>query len=170
MCMTLLEEQCKNSLFPVIFAEEAHEGITGIVAGKIRERINKPVIIVTPNNGMLKGTGRSTDNIDLYKVMKTQENLFVKFGGHKGACGFTMEKANLDKLRKGLHQQLAAMDSSVMTNSIAFDLDIEPTAVTVDLIKQLTILEPFGSGNSSPLFRLQKVTVDNVRYMYNISI
>lgn len=167
MCMTLLEEQCKNSLFPVIFAEEAHEGITGIVAGKIRERINKPVIIVTPNNGMLKGTGRSTDNIDLYKVMKTQENLFVKFGGHKGACGFTMEKANLDKLRKGLHQQLAAMDSSVMTNSIAFDLDIEPTAVTVDLIKQLTILEPFGSGNSSPLFRLQKVTVDNVRYMGN---
>ena len=55
----------------------------------------------------------------------------------------------------------------VMTNSIAFDLDIEPTAVTVDLIKQLTILEPFGSGNSSPLFRLQKVTVDNVRYMGN---
>lgn len=167
MCMTLLEEQCKNSLFPVIFAEEAHEGITGIVAGKIRERINKPVIIVTPNNGMLKGTGRSTDNIDLYKVMKTQEELFVKFGGHKGACGFTMEEANLDKLRKGLHRQVTAINDTAMANSIAFDLDIEPTAVTVDLIKQLAILEPFGSGNSSPLFRLQKVTVDNVRYMGN---
>ena len=87
-CMAIWERENKEDLFPIIKSEKAHEGIVGIVAGKIKEQIGRPVSIVTPAaEGYLKGTGRSIRSVDIYEVMKTQSGLFEKFGGHKGACG-----------------------------------------------------------------------------------
>ena len=166
VCMQLMEEQCPDSLFPVIRAEHAHEGITGIVAGKIRETIKKPVIIVTPTgNGLLKGTGRCIESLDLYQIMKQHQPLYIKFGGHKGACGFTMEEKNLDKLRKALHEDLAAMDPTALQETTRFDLPIDAEQISLATIRSLSVLEPFGAGNPRPVFLLRAMTVQSVRRM-----
>ena len=89
----------------IIKADGAHEGITGIVAGKIKETYYRPTIIVTPSgedDRYLKGTGRSVEGVNLYQLLKTQENLFEKFGGHSGACGFLIKKEYFDQLKEGL--------------------------------------------------------------------
>lgn len=166
MCMELAEEQCGGSLFPVILAESAHEGITGIVAGKLRERLKKPVIIVTPTgDGMLKGTGRCIESLDLYEIMKQHQDLFIKFGGHKGACGFTMDEKNLEKLRKGLNEDLAAMDPEDLKVKTSYDLKISAEDVTNEMIEDLSVMEPFGSGNPRPVFLLEDMKIDSIRYM-----
>ena len=93
----------------LINSDEAHEGIAGIVAGKIKETYYRPTIIVTPSGDddcFLKGTGRSIEGLNLYELLKTQENLFEKFGGHAGACGFLLRKENFESLRDGLKQQM----------------------------------------------------------------
>ncbi|MFR2965677.1 MAG: DHHA1 domain-containing protein [Anaerovoracaceae bacterium] len=87
----------------IIKADGAHEGITGIVAGKIKETYYRPTIIVTPSgedDRYLKGTGRSVEGVNLYQLLKTQENLFEKFGGHSGACGFLIKKEYFDQLKR----------------------------------------------------------------------
>jgi single-stranded-DNA-specific exonuclease len=167
MCLELMKEQCAGSLFPVIEAEEAHEGITGIVAGKIKDREKKPVIIVTPSDGMLKGTGRCIENLNLYDIMKKHAELFIRFGGHAGACGFTMEPKNLDKLRKCLHEDLAKMDPALLEPPADFDLDINAGNAGVPLAEQLEILAPFGNCNRRPVFRFRGLHPDDVRLMGN---
>lgn len=170
MCLELLKEQCPDSLFPVIKAEKAHEGITGIVAGKIKDREGKPVIITTPSGDMLKGTGRSTDTVDIYGLLKNHEELFVRFGGHKAACGFLMEEKNLEKLRKGLDEDMKLMDGSLRTSGPAAEMSIHGSDVTLDLAEELETLSPFGNANPRPLFRFENMTPDKVSLMGNSGI
>ncbi|MEG0663283.1 MAG: single-stranded-DNA-specific exonuclease RecJ, partial [Anaerovoracaceae bacterium] len=102
-CYARILEEYSQCNFPIIKAEDAHEGITGIVAGKIKENIEKPIAIVTPSGEFLKGTGRSIANVNLYELIKKYEALFERFGGHSGACGFLIKEENLELLRAGVH-------------------------------------------------------------------
>ena len=91
-------ERCMEKItgaenFIVLDMDDIHEGIAGIVAGKIKETLNRPVIIVTPSGeGYLKGTGRSIPKIDIYALLKRHDSFFERFGGHKSACGFLLRK------------------------------------------------------------------------------
>ena len=100
-CMELAE----NEDFMIIRCDDAHEGIAGIVAGKIKDHFYRPTVICMPSQGeegLLKGTGRSIEGINLYEMLKKHEELFIKFGGHSGACGFTMKEEDFEELKKGL--------------------------------------------------------------------
>ena len=100
--------------------------------------------------------------------LKTQEDLFEKFGGHSGACGFSMKRENLPALRAGLERQMKELrerDPQIFRKKYDIDLEVSPDDLTVDLADQLEMLAPFGSKNPKPLMRCKDVMIDGVRYM-----
>ena len=167
-CKELKEIQCGDNAFPIIRAENAHEGITGIVAGKLKDIYEKPVIIATPCEGLLKGTGRSTDKIDMFQILDQYRELFIRFGGHHGACGFLMNEENFELFRKranvDLEERIKSEPDLVQQQS-QFDLEITGFDMTLDFIEQLEMLEPFGCKNRRPVFCMQAVKLSNRQKM-----
>lgn len=158
ICKELVEEKYRDDFFYVIDLEDAHEGITGIVAGKIKETYNRPAVIVTPTaDGCLKGTGRSIEGVNLYHLLKENENLFERFGGHAAACGFTMKRENLQKLRGNLNrsmEKLVEQDAALLEEKTEADLRLSAEDVSLQLVTDLARLEPFGCGNLQPVVSL----------------
>ena len=157
--------------FILIRSEHAHEGIAGIVAGKIKETYHRPTVIVTPSGEKkqyLKGTGRSIEGVNLYELLKHHEHLFEKFGGHAGACGFLMPAANFEALREGLladMKQLTAQDPHLLEKHYAVDLELTCDALTIPFAEELALLEPFGNKNPKPLLRIREVQISRVRML-----
>ena len=170
--LDILEEEGREEDFIVLPMTDIHEGVGGIVAGKIKEEKNRPIVIVTPSGeGFLKGTGRSIDPVDIYAVLKKCDDkyqLFERFGGHRSACGFLMAEEKLPLLRQAVQEQmnvLKAEDPHIFDSSVTWDLELDPAEVTVDLAETLEKLEPFGKDNERPKFLLRDVTLQGVRFM-----
>ncbi len=159
----------KDENFIVLKMPDMHEGIAGIVAGKIKDKYNRPVIIVTPtDDGDFKGTGRSISGVDIYNVLNNNSELFKRFGGHKSACGFLMEAGNYERLLKGVKEQTDLLfdnDPQLLEKTFNIDTEIETCEVNVALARDLLKLAPFGEGNPSPKFALRNVTIKGVSYM-----
>ena len=132
-----------------------HEGVSGILAGRILEQTNKPTIIfsIDQTTGLAKGSGRSNDNFDLFAALNPHRDLFENFGGHKKACGLTIEKEKLPELTTLLQteaQKQGIKTVSKPTQHLATTLRVDD--ITVDLIKELSQLGPFGEENPAPVF------------------
>ena len=144
----------------VIYLPDCHESIAGIVAGKVRERYGKPAIILTDaaEEGVAKGSGRSVPGYDLYRGLSEYEPLFMRFGGHEQAAGLTLKKDNIDALRKGLNDScpLSPEDAEQVLH---IDMEMPLSYATLDLVRQFSVLEPFGKGNPEPLFAARDVTI-----------
>lgn len=158
--------------FIIYHAGDAHEGVTGIAAGKLREHYNKPVIIVSQSSreGYLKGTGRSVDKLDLFEMLNQHERLFEKFGGHAAACGFTIAEERLETLRRLLVEEMkdrVEKDPSIIEEDLKTEAVIQPEQVSLSLAQQIEAMEPFGKDNEKPLFRVDNVYVLNVYSMGN---
>ncbi len=157
--------------FNIVRVDDAHEGIIGIVAGKLKDDYNRPTIIVTPigeEKTHLKGTGRSIDGVNLHEILNRHAELFDKFGGHSGACGFTMPIENLDALRDALiseMKELVAENDRLFEKSINVDLDLDFYDINIKLAEDLSLLAPFGTRNPKPVFRLMDVMIKDVKYM-----
>lgn len=157
--------------FIVIRAENAHEGIAGIVAGKLKETYYRPAILVTPSGEkkqFLKGTGRSIAGVNLYALLKENEAMFEKFGGHAGACGFLMKEACLPELEAALLKAMARIREDhpeIFCRTYDIDMDVQLEELTLNLAREMELLAPFGNANPRPLFRCTDVTMEDVRYM-----
>lgn len=157
--------------FLLIKAEDAHEGIAGIVAGKIKDKYYRPTVIVTPSGDekqYLKGTGRSIEGVNLYELLKKHENCFEKFGGHAAACGFLMPSERLEELRCGLLDDMLELkqeNQKLFERSYKIDLGLLTSDISINLVQQLELLAPFGSKNPKPAFRFDDVFVSDVKYM-----
>lgn len=167
-CLQIVSDQIDARNCLVIRCEDAHEGITGIVAGKIKDKYKKPVIILTPASDGLKGTGRSVPGIDMYALLKGSERLFSKFGGHRGACGFTMDEEFFDDFYNEVEENIAAADSTEEASETAGEPDavIDICEISTELIKDIELLAPFGQGNPEPLI-LVTGRVRDIYYMGN---
>lgn len=167
-CSSIVEEFHLNDNFKVVLAENIHEGIAGIVAGKLKDKYERPVIIMTNSGECFKGTGRSIKNIDLYKTLKGVEDIFEKFGGHFSACGFLMKKENIFKLREYLVKEVNRQFSE---NAFLYDVASEPDGqltggeISKSLIHGLEKLAPFGHSNEKPFFQIDHVRINNLNYM-----
>ena len=165
------EEENQLKDFILIRAEDAHEGIAGIAAGKLKETYYRPAVLVTPSGEekrYLKGTGRSIAGVNLYELLKKNEHLFEKFGGHASACGFLMPEEHLPELEESLLASMAeikAANPEIFCRQYDIDLDVDVEELTVDFAKELEMLAPFGNANPKPLFLLSNVTLDDIRYM-----
>ncbi|MDR2355400.1 MAG: single-stranded-DNA-specific exonuclease RecJ [Clostridiales Family XIII bacterium] len=161
----------------VINAGDAHEGITGIVAGKLKEKHNKPVIILTksagdsPGRSYLKGTGRSVSGVDMYGLLQKHGDMFEKFGGHAMACGFLMdavhEKRFCAMLTDDMNALFARAPDLLTPTQPEPDAEIEPDEISPAFIEQLNTLEPFGNGNPAPLLAMRGQVVSNLTRMGN---
>ncbi len=155
--------------FILYYAGDAHEGVTGIVAGKIKEKYYRPVVIVTDSgDGMVKGTGRSVPGIDLHALLSKYSDLFLRFGGHAGACGFSMKAEHIEYLRKGLNEDVRVMldqKPELLKYVLVPDAVITGDEVTLELARDVRRMEPFGEGNPRPVFMIKDITVKNVRIM-----
>lgn len=135
----------------VIFLPDCHESIAGIVAGRIRERFFKPTLIITRGEEYCKGSGRSIETYEMYRELWKEKDLFVKFGGHAMAVGFSIEEANIQILREKLNLNCILTEAD-LEEKVLIDVPMPMEYVTLGLLEELKRLEPFGKGNPSPLF------------------
>lgn len=167
-CGRIIEKQQADKLFPVVYAEDVHEGVAGIAAGKLKEQYERPVILVTPSAEGLKGTGRSVKGVHLYEMLKAHEELFSRFGGHEGACGFSMPRENLEELRKRLETDMEKRleaEPRLLSREPEADMRLEGSQVTLRLAKELQRMAPFGSRNPKPRFLLERVRISGQQHM-----
>ena len=154
---------------PVILARGAHEGVAGIVAGHLKEQLYRPVCIVTPvEEGVLKGTGRSIPGINLHECLESCGDLFIRFGGHAGACGFSLREENLslfrERMQESVRQRMEA-DPDILVEHLYIEKELEPAEKNIGFAETLKMLEPYGEGNPVPLFCILNARVDGVRTM-----
>lgn len=137
---------------------EGHEGISGIVAGRIKEKYNKPAVIVTKTDeAVYKGTGRTYGNLNLHSLLSESRDLFENFGGHKAACGFTIKSENLRILREEVKNNLKKylkLEPDLLIDEMAADIIIEEDDDLFEIEKEQNLLEPFGMANRKPIFEV----------------
>lgn len=146
----------EEHLLSMVYDKEWHEGVVGIVASRLVETYKAPAIVFTDaeEKGIVKASARTAGELDLFKMLKDQEHLFIKFGGHKAAAGLSMPKENLGQLRQNLLEYLKTMPSIERTVQDYYDLEVSPKEINPRLLKELEMLEPFGMGNEKPLFKI----------------
>lgn len=153
----LVEKQYCADKVIVVYLEECHESIAGIIAGRVREAFYRPVWILTDGNEGLKGSGRSVDAYDMHKGLCECEALLSKFGGHKLAAGVSLPKENLDAFRKALNEN-ANLTEEDLTEVIKIDVDLPFNYANEEFLADLELLEPFGKDNEKPVFAQANVT------------
>lgn len=146
----------------VLYLPDCHESLAGIVAGRIRERYCRPVFVITDSGEMAKGSGRSIEAYHMYEEMNKCRNLFVKFGGHKLAAGLTLKKENIEKFRQDINA-VCTLTETDMTEKVSIDMQMPFSCVTEELLEELKLLEPFGKGNTKPVFAEKNVFIVSCR-------
>ncbi|WP_061313304.1 single-stranded-DNA-specific exonuclease RecJ [Clostridium botulinum] len=140
----------------VIYIPQVHESLAGIIAGRIREKYNVPTIILTKAEEGVKGSGRSIEEYNMFEELLTCKDLLNKFGGHPMAAGLSLNENNIDLLREGLNRNTKLTEEELIPK-ITIDLPLVLENINYDMINDLELLEPFGKGNSKPLFGAKNV-------------
>lgn len=154
----------------VVFEPTWHLGVVGIVASRIVERLHRPVFVLCQTeNGEIKGSGRSVQGINLVAALHQCADLLLAFGGHEAAAGATLSAKNREKFVTRFNQAIAAQKpASEMQKTVSADAELSLNDISFELLSELERLEPFGMGNSKPLFvsrgleiRQKRVVGDN---------
>ncbi len=167
-CISLYESDYNDKLFPIVFLPNANEGICGIVAGKMKEYSQKPFAIVTESKAdenIYKGTCRSMDGIDIFKILKKESAIFEKFGGHRSACGFSIKKENLELLKANVEKTMASYVSDDIALQEEPFIEITPEDIDEELVAQIELLEPFGNENEKPVFVIKNCRLSDIVYL-----
>ncbi len=159
-----VEEQYKDDSVLVIFLPDCHESVAGIIAGRVRETWNKPVFVLTRGEGCVKGSGRSIEAYHMFRKMCEVQELFLKFGGHPMAAGFSMEERHVDEFRRRLNQQ-ANLKPEDFISKVWIDVAMPLEYITENLVQELKILEPFGQGNEKPQFAQKNLRICSARVL-----
>jgi len=141
-----------------------HEGVIGIVAARLKDKFNKPVIIISTKDGLGKASARSVVGFDIGSVIiaATQQDILLKGGGHKMAGGFSIKLENLDKLKEFVFRKFKNINMDLTSNKpLLLDSVISPSAINLDFFNKVDLLSPFGSGNPEPKFAIKDVKMIN---------
>jgi single-stranded-DNA-specific exonuclease len=141
----------------VIYLPDCHESVAGIVAGKVREKYNHPVFILTKGKDGLKGSGRSIEEYSMYEELTKVKHLLTRFGGHPMAAGISLEREHLEELELELNRNVSLKEED-FRRKIRFDaVPLSFAFATEELALEFERLEPFGNGNPTPLFAMKGV-------------
>lgn len=154
----------KQDMVLVLYLPECHESIVGIIAGRIREKYNKPVIVFAPGENCLKGSGRSIEGYNMFEKLSECKELLTRFGGHPMAAGMSIPPENLEPLRRKLNENCGLTEKE-LTLRVWIDVPMPFEYITEELIGQLSLLEPFGKGNEKPVFAERGLTVKRLYHM-----
>ena len=148
----------------ILYGENWHEGIIGIIAARLKEKFNKPVIVISVNSGLGKGSSRSIHGFDIGSsiIAAVQNGLLVKGGGHKMAAGFTIDMVNFADFKQFILGKFKSVNMNLSgKKNYYFDTEIAPSAVNINFYEKINLLSPFGSGNLEPRFLIKNVKVIN---------
>lgn len=148
----------------VIYLENCHESIAGIIAGRVRERYHKPTLVLTKAEQGVKGSGRSIEAYDMFYELSKVRELFTKFGGHKMAAGLSLEAENVTLLRERLNA-LCTLTEEDLIPKVWIDTELPPEYLDFDFMNQLNLLEPFGKGNEKPVFAAKNLRIKSMRIL-----
>lgn len=146
----------------VIYLPDCHESLAGIIAGRIRERYSKPVFVLTKAEEGVKGSGRSIESYHMFRELTKCRELLAKFGGHPMAAGLSLPEENVEPFRRMLNENCTLTEED-MAEKVLIDVPMPISYVNMPLIRQLSLLEPFGKGNTKPLFAQKNVRIENCR-------
>jgi single-stranded-DNA-specific exonuclease len=138
----------------IIYLPDVHESIAGIIAGKIREKYNHPVFVLTKGEEGAKGSGRSIEAYHMQESLMAASELLEKFGGHAMAAGLSLKEENIEKLDAFLNEHAVLSDDDFVAK-VTIDVPMPVDYATMKLAKELEKLEPFGTGNPHPLFAMK---------------
>ena len=147
----------------LLWGRDWHPGVIGIVASRLVERTGRPVIVVTiDEHGECKGSGRSVQGFNLHACIGACADLLIRYGGHAMAAGLSVREENLPALRRRLNDWAARECPVLHTTPLECDLPIHLDRVTVESVRKLDQLAPYGAENPTPVFLLQNAVLDGV--------
>ena len=152
----------KDDKVLVVYLPECHESLAGIVAGRIRERYYKPTFVLTKAEDGVKGSGRSIDTYHMYEALNECKELLTKFGGHKLAAGLSLEEENINIFRETLNRKAMLTEDDLIAK-VSIDMQLPLQYVNERLVEEISYLEPFGKGNTKPIFVEKQIEIINAR-------
>jgi single-stranded-DNA-specific exonuclease len=150
--------------------------VVGIVASKLVETFRVPAIVLcdaqdkVDGQKVIKGSARSAGELHLFDTLNACKEHFIKFGGHKAACGMSLLHENLGAFKKAFSAHLFQIPESIRTKTTGFDIEIPLHEIGPSLVKQLEILEPFGMGNPRPNFKITDIKLESYQLMKDVHV
>ena len=158
-CINIIQKNSyEKSKIIVIYNENIHESIAGIIAGRIKEKYYKPTIVITKGEEFCKGSARSIENINIFELLSDNKNLLKAFGGHPMAAGLSLDEENIDLLRENLNKSIKINEDDFV-NVIYVDMFCPIQNIDYKFVKELSLLEPFGKSNSKPILGDKRVRI-----------
>lgn len=158
-----IAEKCSESVL-VIYLKNCHESIAGIIAGRVREKYHKPVLVLTDTLDGVKGSGRSIEEYDMYEELTKVKELFTKFGGHKMAAGVSLKKENIEIFKKRINENCNLTKDDLYLK-IWIDMQLPLEYVTMNMIEEIYLISPFGKGNEKPVFAEKDLHIDKIQIL-----
>ena len=165
-----LERENINELNSIVLGgKDWHHGVVGIVASKITDLYYKPCILVCFENNEIigKGSGRSIKGFDLHEALMNCTNILEGFGGHSMAIGLSIKEENIDKLKEKLEELANEANIKNLKPTINIESDVNIDEISKDMVQSLSLLEPLGEGNQTPIFAFKNLKVELIRTLSN---
>ena len=153
----------KNNVL-VLYLENCHESLAGLVAGRIKEKYYKPTIVLTKSEEGIKGSGRSIPAYSMFEELSKCKELFSRFGGHPMAAGMTLAGDDYQELSRQLNEK-ETLKPEDLREQVTLDMELPFSYLTENLIEEMGLLEPYGQGNPRPLFACRNVRILSKRTM-----
>lgn len=134
----------------VVYLPGINESVAGIIAGRLKEKYNKPTIVLTNSDDFAKGSARSIEEYNIFEEILKQKDLLLKFGGHPMAAGMSIEIRNIDLFRQRLNEDTSLTDEDII-KKVYIDLQVPLNVINFNLIDSIEVLEPYGTGNPKPI-------------------
>ena len=155
----------ENDKIIVVSGEGWHEGVVGIVAARLVDKFSQPAIVLSIENGIAKGSARSIGNVNIYELIKANEHLLTKFGGHKMAAGLGLLEENIESFREAINKSAEALDPEQFIPIESLSGIYDTQEIDNELLNLLEGFEPYGEANNRPTFLLQDAQVVKISLM-----
>lgn len=158
------QEYLEQNKLILLWGEGWHPGVIGIVAQQLVELYYRPTVLVGVKDGVGRGSARSIEGLNIYELLDSCRDLFWDFGGHEGAAGFEIPSENISELNRRLRMEAdQILQPEDLIGKIKIDAEIPPAYITLNLVKELERLAPFGEGNPEPVFMMRGVSLSDFK-------
>jgi single-stranded-DNA-specific exonuclease len=152
--------------FVVVSGEGWHQGVIGLAASRIAEKLHRPTIVISVKDGVGHGSARSINSFHLLNALDTCGDLFEQYGGHAAAAGMKIKQANIPALQERLHEYASSvLTSDDLVPELKIDALVTSRSLSLDLVSDLAALEPFGAGNPKPVFLTRDLVIREEPYV-----
>lgn len=148
----------------IVYEEGLNESILGIVAGKIKEKYYRPSVVLSDSKDLIKGSGRSIEEYNMFQEFSKSKEYLKSFGGHKMACGLALPLENLDDFIRDVDQK-ESLTRNDLIRKIYIDGNLELKYISMKLVQDIEALAPFGNGNSAPKFGAKNLQIKSLNIL-----